>query len=103
MTTIAKRIDDGIERGARLPITVDGESLVAFEGETVAAALIAAGRRILRYSPKRNAPRSLYCGIGICQECRMVVDGVINTRACMTPVRAGMVVETQHDGGERAR
>lgn len=100
MTTIATRIDDGIQRGPRLTITVDGESIAAFEGETVAAALIAAGHRVLRYSARRNEPRSLYCGIGICQECRMTIDGIINTRACMTAVRAGMVVTTQHGIGE---
>lgn len=99
MTTIATRIDDGIQRGPRLTITVDGESVPAFEGESVAAALLAAGHRVLRYTAKHNAPRSLYCGIGICQECCMTIDGIINTRACMTSVRAGMVVTTQHGIG----
>jgi predicted molibdopterin-dependent oxidoreductase YjgC len=100
MTATGSRIDNGIQRGPQLRITVDGESITAFEGETVAAALMAAGHRILRYSAKRNEPRSLYCGIGVCQECRMMIDGVINTRACMTPVRAGLAVKTQHGIGE---
>lgn len=98
--TISTRIDRGIQRGQQIRITVDGESIVAYEGETVAAALIAIDRRILRYTTKRNEPRSLYCGIGVCQECRMIIDGVSNTRACMTPVRAGMIVKTQHGIGE---
>jgi predicted molibdopterin-dependent oxidoreductase YjgC len=100
MTVTASRIDRGARRGTELRITIDGESLVAFEGETVAAALIAAGRRILRYSVKRNEPRSIYCGIGVCQECRMTINGVINTRACVTPVQNGMVIKTQHGGSE---
>ena len=100
MTVTASRINRGARRGAELRITIDGESLVAFEGETVAAALIAAGRRILRYSVKRNEPRSIYCGIGVCQECRMTINGVINTRACMTPVQDGWVIKSQRGAGE---
>lgn len=100
MSALARRIDDGIQRGPQLRIMVDDVSVVAFEGESVAAALIVADRRILRYSTKRNEPRSLYCGIGVCQECRMIIDGVINTRACVTAVRAGMVVKTQYGLGE---
>jgi predicted molibdopterin-dependent oxidoreductase YjgC len=102
MTVGAARVDQGIRRGAVVSITVDGARVAAFEGETVAAALIAAGRRTFRYSAKHNEPRSLYCGIGICQECRMIIDGNINVRACMTPVRPGMVVTTQHGLGDRA-
>jgi predicted molibdopterin-dependent oxidoreductase YjgC len=102
MTVGAARVDLGLTRGAEISITVDGERLVAFEGETVAVAMIVAGRRTFRYSAKRNEPRSLYCGIGICQECRMIIDGDINKRACMTPVRSGMVVKTQHGLGDPA-
>jgi predicted molibdopterin-dependent oxidoreductase YjgC len=102
MTAGPARVDLGIKRGAEISITVDGARLVAFEGETVAAALIGAGRRTFRHSAKRNEPRSLYCGIGVCQECRMIIDGNINVRACMTPVRSGMVVQTQHGLGDPA-
>lgn len=100
MTAPALRIDRGIRRGAELRIIVDGESVVAFEGETVAAALIAAGRYVMRHSAKRNEPRSIYCGIGVCQECRMTIDDVINTRACMTPVHDGMFIKTQDGLGK---
>jgi len=100
MTTESTRVDLGIKRGTEITITVDGKRIVAFEGETVAAVLLACGQHIFRYSAKRNEPRSLYCGIGVCQECRMVIDGNINTRACMTTVRAGMVVKTQHGLGD---
>jgi len=102
MTAGPARVDLGITRGAQISITVDGERVAAFEGETVAAAMIGAGRRTFRYSTKRNEPRSLYCGIGICQECRMIIDGNINVRACMTEVRAGMTVKTQHGLGASA-
>ena len=102
MTAGSARIDQGITRGAAISITVDGARVAAFEGETVAAALLASGRRTFRYSARRNEPRSLYCGIGVCQECRMIIDGAINVRACVTPVRSGMVVTTQHGLGDLA-
>jgi predicted molibdopterin-dependent oxidoreductase YjgC len=77
-----------------IALTVDGEPLTAPEGQSLAAALLASGRRALRPSPS-GAPRGLYCGIGVCQECRVVVDGAV-VRACVTPVVAGMRVETGH-------
>ena len=69
---------------------------------TIASPFPREGQRTFRYSAKRSEPRSLYCGIGVCQECRMIIDGTINTRACMTQVRAGMVVKTQHGLGDPA-
>ncbi len=60
--------------------------------EEPGAALLAAGAVALRESPA-GAPRGLYCGIGVCQECRVVADGEV-VRACVTPVSAGMEVVT---------
>ena len=75
-----------------IEITVDGEPLTAPAGQSLAAVLINAGRPILRHSPS-GQPRGIYCGIGVCQECRVVVDGAV-VRACVTPVGAGMTVST---------
>ena len=75
-----------------IELTVDGAPLRAPAGQSVAAALIAAGQDALRASPG-GAPRGVYCGIGICQECRVVIDGDV-VRACVTPVVAGMRVTT---------
>ena len=55
---------------------------------------LSSGRVALRSSPG-GAPRGLYCGIGVCQECRVVVDGEV-VRSCVTPVVAGMRVTTGH-------
>lgn len=66
----------------------------ARSGQSVAAALIAAGERCLRIDEAGN-PKGVLCGIGVCWECRCSIDGVTNTRACMTPVRPGMVVRRQ--------
>lgn len=76
-------------------IVVDGKTIQAREGEPVLAALLANGIRINRYTSKRGEPRGLFCGIGQCTDCAMVVDGVPNVRTCITPVRAGMTVQTQ--------
>ena len=90
-----KRIYEGVERGEPFEILVDGEKVLAYEGETVGAALIAAGCRTLRYTNKHEQPRGLYCGIGLCQECRMIINGVPNTQACQTPATPGCRVESQ--------
>lgn len=77
-----------------LTIQIDGIPVTAYAGQTVAAVLLAAGRRILRYTDKMHSPRGIYCGMGICFDCLVKVDGVADIRACMTPVREGMVIET---------
>lgn len=84
------------EPGKIVEITVDGIPIPAVEGEPVLAALLAADITINRYTIKRHEPRGLFCGIGQCSDCAMVVDGKPNTRTCITPVRAGMVIETQN-------
>ena len=93
------RIDQGLERGASFAFTVDGERVEAFPGETVAAALLASGARALRSTAKRGQPRSLYCGMGICWDCLVTVDGAPSQRACMTEAKPGMRVETQRGAG----
>lgn len=76
-------------------INVDGKDMKAKEGEPVLAALLANGVKINRYTVKRHEPRGLFCGIGQCTDCAMVVDGKPNVRTCITPAREGMVIKTQ--------
>ncbi len=90
-------------RGRQVHLQVDGRPVAAFEGESVAAALLAAGVRTLRHSPKRHKPRGLYCGIGLCYECLVTVDGRAAVRACQTAVADGMVIETGASGQEQER
>jgi hypothetical protein len=85
--------------GKMVGIFVDGKQLKAREGEMIAAALIANGIRIHRYTVKRREPRGIFCGIGQCTDCVMKVNGRINVRTCITPVEAGMRVETQYGVG----
>jgi predicted molibdopterin-dependent oxidoreductase YjgC len=77
-----------------IEVIVDGAPVRAPAGQSLAAALVSSGRSVFRASPS-GAPRGLYCGIGVCQECRVVVDGSV-VRSCVTPVVAGMVVSTGH-------
>ncbi len=79
----------------KVKITVDGEEIDAYEGEPILAALLAAGIRVNRYTVKKHEPRGLFCGIGQCSDCSMVVDGKANVRTCITPVKAGMTILTQ--------
>ena len=87
------RIDADTQRGPAVTITVDGIPIQTFLGETVAGALLAEGRRAWRRTPQ-GEPRGLFCGIGICFDCTVTVDGVPYARACLTPVSDGMVVTT---------
>lgn len=89
----ALRIAAGIARGPELTFTIDGVAIIAHAGETVAAALLAGGFRDLRSSPG-GAPRGMFCAMGICQECAVIVDGIVQ-EACRLPVRDGLVVTTR--------
>lgn len=84
-----------VERGRAIIITVDGAPLPTYEGETIAGALLASGRRAW-HSTHYGQPRGLFCGIGLCFDCLVTVNGTSNLRACITPVAAGMVVETRN-------
>lgn len=79
----------------RFTIQVDGQPVEAFEGEVILASVLAAGVRVCRTSARRHEPRGLYCGMGRCTDCMMVVNGQPNTLTCITPVAEGMVVERQ--------
>jgi predicted molibdopterin-dependent oxidoreductase YjgC len=81
-------------------IFVDGEPVAAQEGEPIAAALMAAGKRVFRFTKKRQEPRGYFCGLGRCTDCAMNVNGIPQVRTCITPVEEGMQVETQHGAGE---
>ena len=81
--------------------TFDGTPVAGRAGEPIAAALLAAGFRVLRTMPRFGAARGGYCMVGRCADCLMVVDGTPNVRSCLTPVADGLDVRTQHGLGER--
>ncbi|WP_378144014.1 (2Fe-2S)-binding protein [Cnuibacter sp. UC19_7] len=88
----------GLERGRRIEFVLDGVPAEAYEGETVSAAVMADRDLGLR-TTERAQPRGYFCGMGVCFDCVMVVDGVPNTRTCVTWVREGMTVEHQDGAG----
>lgn len=85
--------------GPKITLMVDGKAVDAFEGEPIATALLAAGRRVFRRTTKRDEPRGVFCALGRCTDCVMVVDGRPNVRTCVTAARDGMVIETQRGLG----
>jgi predicted molibdopterin-dependent oxidoreductase YjgC len=91
LTEEALRLSKNVQRGVEVRLSIRDEIIVAYEGETIAAALIAAGHRTLRHTPS-GSPRGIFCGIGVCYDCLVTVESVGNVRACVTPVRAGMKI-----------
>jgi len=76
-------------------ITINGKKVKARSGQTIATVLMTNGHRICRRTLKFGQARGIYCGMGQCWECIMVVNGRPNIRACMTLVTPNMCVETQ--------
>lgn len=83
------------EQQAKVTIVFEGRPLDAAEGETVIAAVMAAGAGYNRTTPVRGKHRAPYCQMGVCFDCLMEIDGIPNQQACMIQVRDGMVVKRQ--------
>ncbi|MCO5066306.1 MAG: FAD-dependent oxidoreductase [Rhizobiaceae bacterium] len=78
----------------RVPFTFDGVSLEGRYGESLAAALMGAGYTDFRQTRTGHA-RSIFCGMGVCQDCLVNVDGKPNQRACMTKLEKSVSVESE--------
>ncbi|MFZ5974113.1 MAG: (2Fe-2S)-binding protein [Bacillota bacterium] len=89
------------DKGKRVAFEFDGKAMEGYEGEPVAAALRAAGVMTHRHTTRFGNPRGIFCAIGRCTDCVMVVDGKPNMRTCVTPLREGMKVETQFGAGAK--
>jgi hypothetical protein len=88
-----RRLPDLAE--APIRFTFDGRPFAGRRGDTVAAALLAAGLAVCRTTPVSGAPRGPYCMMGVCFECLVTINDVGNRQACLVPLEAGMRVETQ--------
>ena len=77
----------------RLHLTIDGKAVEVEAGTIVAAALVMAGAGGTRTSVS-GEPRAALCGMGVCQECRVTIDGRAHALACQTLCRDGQVVCT---------
>ena len=80
--------------GSEIRIEIDGATTIAAEGQTIAALLISLGIPAWRLTRGGEA-RGVFCGIGVCHDCVVAVDGMTSAKACLTPVREGMRVFTQ--------
>jgi predicted molibdopterin-dependent oxidoreductase YjgC len=89
--------------GGDVVISVDGARVTAQAGDSIAAALLAAGLTPTRTTPVSGAPRTPYCMMGVCFECLVTVDDIGNRQGCLIPVREGMRVETQKGKREAGR
>ncbi len=85
-----------LEQRKKVKFIFDGKEAEGYEGEPIAAALCNMGVTIHRYTSRLHRPRGIFCAIGRCTDCVMIVDGRPNIRTCVTPLRAGMIVETQY-------
>jgi predicted molibdopterin-dependent oxidoreductase YjgC len=82
-------------KGNKVKFYFDGKEMEGYEDEPIASALMAAGVLTHRHTRKTGMPRGVFCAIGRCTDCVMVVDGEINVRTCITPLKEGMKVQTQ--------
>ena len=84
----------------KIQLTINGHPTQAYLGESVAAVLMLAGKRTFTQPSAYNLSRTLFCSMGVCHQCLVTVDGVADVRACMTPVREGMQINTQFGMGK---
>jgi D-hydroxyproline dehydrogenase subunit gamma len=81
--------------GGRIAISIDGKSVEARAGDSVAAAMLAAGMHHCRTTAVSGENRAPYCMMGVCFDCLVTVDGIGNRQGCLIEVRNGMRIETQ--------
>ena len=70
-----------------ISFTFNGDSYEGAQGQSIAAALMSSGVRELRTTRFHNEPRLIFCGIGVCFDCVVVVNGVANQRACLVEIQ----------------
>lgn len=80
-----------VKRTERIRVSVNGRETYAYRGETVLAALLAAGYKVLRRD-KNGQARGAFCGMGICYDCLVTINGIQNMRACMIEAEEDMEI-----------
>ena len=88
------------KRGNKVKFYFEDREIEGYEGHPIAAALHAAGIKVLSYSEKHKRPRGFFCAVGKCSSCLMEVDGQPNVMVCMEPLRAGIRVRRQKGKGQ---
>jgi predicted molibdopterin-dependent oxidoreductase YjgC len=87
--------DENISRGPRITFKINGTLKSGYLGESIATVLLAEGIVIMRTTTQGQS-RGVFCGMGVCFDCLVVVDGIPNTRACMTWIKDGMDIQIQN-------
>jgi predicted molibdopterin-dependent oxidoreductase YjgC len=95
-----KRLADAPE--ATVTVDIEGREIRVPAGDSVAAAVLAAGLGHTRTTPVSGRPRAPYCMMGLCFDCLMEIDGQANRQACLVRVADGMRIRRQHRAGEPA-
>jgi sarcosine oxidase subunit alpha len=83
-----------VQRRPAIRIQVNGRVIEATPGETVLAALTAAGFKVLKKSNVAGEARGPFCGMGVCYECLVTINGLPKQRSCMTEVEENMEIQT---------
>jgi aerobic-type carbon monoxide dehydrogenase small subunit (CoxS/CutS family) len=78
----------------QISFTFNGVGVQCEEGQSIAAAVINSGTLALRKTRFGDEPRSIFCGIGMCFDCVVVIDGVANQRSCLIEAKADMNIES---------
>jgi hypothetical protein len=99
MARLVPAESDPIRPGATsdVHIVIDGEPIDGVEGQTIAGVLLSTGRLSWRTTSAAGRPRGVFCGIGVCYDCLVVVNGLRDVRACQRRAVDGDVVSTQRD------
>jgi hypothetical protein len=84
-------------RSPSITVVCDGESVKGIAGQTIAGVLLGSGRLSWRRTSVSGAARGVFCGIGVCYDCIVTVNGSRDVRACLRRADDGDVITTQHD------
>jgi ferredoxin len=91
---MVKRLKN-VSKKSPFMVHLDDEFVEAFPGETLATVILAAGKKTMRLSDKMHQPRSYYCGMGLCNECLVILEDGSRVRACQTPASPSMKIRTR--------
>jgi len=80
-----------------LHIELDGTTVDGLRGQTIAGVLLGSGVLAWRRTSRTGSPRGVFCGIGVCFDCIVTVNGQRDVRACQRRASDGDRIEIQHD------
>jgi len=83
-----------LDQSQTISFTFNGQQYTGLKNESIASALLANGIRVLRKHEESGTTRGIYCNIGHCFECRVVVNGEQGVRACLTPLKENMEIQS---------